>query len=198
MSTLPEDIYPESGFRLPAPNRDQMNDEEKKIYDKMVGPDARTLVGLKGPLGIDLQNPRLAELDTALNWYLRFYSGLNGRTRELAILVTAREMDSRFEWAAHEPEAIKEGLEREIVDIIKYRKSIGGLKEADAIIIQLGREMFGKREVTSATFARALKLFGVKQLVNLVALMANYSATAAKLRVFNNQVCPDQPVLPVL
>ena len=30
--------------------------------------------------------------------------------REVAILTTAREMDSQFEWVAHEPEAIKEGV----------------------------------------------------------------------------------------
>ena len=32
------------------------------------------------------------------------------KTREIAIMTVAREMDSRFEWAAHEPEALKEGV----------------------------------------------------------------------------------------
>jgi len=196
MFKLPKDIYPDSGARLPMPNRDQMSDEEKKIYDRLVVPGAPASDGLKGPLGIRMQNPKLAELDRTLAKYLRFDTQLKGRTSELAILVTAREMDSRFEWAAHEPQAIKQGLEPEIVDIIKYRKRIRGLKEVDAIIIHLGREMFGTRKVTSATFARALKIFGAKQLVNLVELMAHYSATAATLRVFDNQVGTDQPVLP--
>jgi 4-carboxymuconolactone decarboxylase len=41
---------------------------------------------------------------------------LGGRVRELAILTTARELDSQFEWAAHEPEALGEGISREIIE----------------------------------------------------------------------------------
>ena len=53
-----------------------------------------------------------------LNRYLRHEAGLGGRVRELAILTTARELDSQFEWAAHEPEALGEGISREIIEII--------------------------------------------------------------------------------
>ena len=192
-----KDIYPESGSRLPPTERDSMDEEEKHIYEKLVGGDTRTLTGLRGPLGIGLHNPKLAEIESALNRYLRFNSGLSGRTRELAILATAREMDSRFEWAAHEQEAIKEGVERRIIDIIKYRRSTMRLNDTDAIIIQLSREIFNRRKVTSKTFSRALKIFGVKGLVNLIALMADYTATAVKFRVFDNTVNRSQPQLPV-
>jgi alkylhydroperoxidase family enzyme len=43
-----------------------------------------------------------ARAAAALNRYLRYDAGLGGRVRELAILITARELDSQFEWAAHE------------------------------------------------------------------------------------------------
>ena len=43
----------------------------------------------------------------ALNRYLRFEAGFTPRMREIAILATAREMDSQFEWCAHEPEALE-------------------------------------------------------------------------------------------
>jgi hypothetical protein len=42
--------------------------------------------------------------------------------REMAILTTARELDSQFEWAAHESEALGEGISREIIEVIKHRK----------------------------------------------------------------------------
>jgi 4-carboxymuconolactone decarboxylase len=196
--TLPKDVYPESGFRLPLPKRDDMDDYGKKVYDKIVGPGGRTLVGLRGPSGIRLHSPKLAELVNALNQYLRFESGFSGRIRELAILVTAREMDSQFEWTAHEAVALKEGLQQEIINVVKYRKSVAELPETEAVIIQLGREMFGQRKVNSETFARALKIFGPKQLVDLVSLMANYSATAAELCAFDMQLAPNQkPLLPL-
>jgi 4-carboxymuconolactone decarboxylase len=197
-TTLPKDVYPESGFRLPLPKREDMDEYGKRVYDKIVGPGSRILVGLRGPSGIRLHSPKLAELANALNQYHRYDSGINGRIRELAILVTAREMDSQFEWTAHEAVAVKEGLPREIIDVVKYRKSVAGLPETEAVIIQFSREMFGQRKVSSETFARALKIFGPKELVDLVALMASYSATAAELCAFDMQLGPNQkPLLPL-
>jgi len=52
--------------------------------------------------------------------------------------------------------------------------------------------------VSPDTFARALKLFGDKGIVDLVSLMGEYSATAALLTTFDQQLQPGQkPLLPV-
>ena len=197
MSILPKDIYPESGFRLPLPKREDMDDYGKEVYDRAVGPGSGTIVGLRGPSGINLHSPKLAEREKALSQYVRFESGLSGPIRELAILVTAREMDSQFEWAAHEPIALKEGLSQEIIDVVKYRKGVAELPETEAVIIQFGREMFRQKKVTSETFVYALKIFGPKQLVDLVALMGIYASTALKLCAFDMQLGSDKkPILP--
>ena len=194
MTTLPNDIYPESGFRLPLPEREELDDIGKKLYDRALSSGNKT--DLRGPTGVLLHSPQVAECHGALFRYLTFESGLSKQIRELAVLVTAREMDSRYEWAAHEPAALKAGVPQDIVDIIKYRKNITGLPEMETIVIQLGREMIGKRKVSSETFAQALKVFGKKELVNLVAWMGHYCATAAILCAFDKQVHPDQPALP--
>ncbi|MFC2009807.1 carboxymuconolactone decarboxylase family protein [Chloroflexota bacterium] len=172
-----------------------MDDEEKAIYDKFLGDIARILTGLRGPLGINMQNPKLGQMESNLNRYLRLNTGIEARIRELAILTVAREMDSEFEWAAHESEAIKEGLEENIINTIKHRKRVKELDAKEAIIIKLGREIFRKKKVSSDTYALALNIFGRVMLVNIIALMANYTATAVKLRVFNNQT-GHYPILP--
>ena len=80
---------------------------------------------------------------------------------------------------------------------IKHRRDTNGLAEADAIVIELGREIFGARKVTSATFARSLRQFGRRALVDLVALMGNYAGTAALLTALDMQLDADQlPLLP--
>ena len=104
-----------------------------------------------------------------------------------------RELDSQFEWAAHEPEAISEGISQELIEIIRLRKDTSSLDEADGIVIELGREIFGARKVMSETFARALQQFGRRALVDLVALMGNYAGTAALLTAFDMQFDPGQP-----
>jgi 4-carboxymuconolactone decarboxylase len=140
-----------------------------------------------------LHSPELSRRSRPVNHYLRYEAGLGGRVRELAILTTAQELGSHFEWAAHEPAALAEGISREIVDIVKYRRDPHGLAEADAIVIDLGREIFGARKVSAETYTRALRLFGRRKLVDLVALMGNYAATAALLTAFDMQLDPDQP-----
>jgi 4-carboxymuconolactone decarboxylase len=189
----PEDIDPQSQCRLPLPRRDELDAEGQRIYDSLADPQGASLRGLRGPGGIHLHSPALARHTRPLNHYLRHEAGLGGRLRELAILVTARELDSQFEWAAHEAEALREGLSSELIDTIKHRRDTGGLDETDAVFIELGREIFTARQVGSATFARALAQFGRRQLVDLVALMGNYAATAALLTAFDMQLDPDRP-----
>jgi 4-carboxymuconolactone decarboxylase len=189
----PDDVDPESGCRLPLPRREQLDDAGQRIYDSLADPEGGTIRGLRGPGGILLHSPELSRYARPLNRYLRHEARLGGRVRELAILTTARELDSQFEWAAHEPEALGEGISREIIEVIKHRKDTGGLNEPDAIVIELGREIFGARRVTSATFARSLQQFGRRALVDLVALMGNYAGTAALLTAFDMQLDPGQP-----
>ncbi|HUB96550.1 MAG TPA: hypothetical protein VL993_11565 [Stellaceae bacterium] len=198
MATRPKDIDPDSGFRLPLPKREDLDEDGKKLYDEIVNPKAGTIRGLRGPAGIRLYSPYNSKISQPINRYLRFEAGLGARLREVAILATARECDSQFEWAAHEPEALKEGVPPSIVDIIKHRRATDALAEEDRIVINLARETFRARKVTSQTFASALTLFGPKKLVDIICLMGNYAATAALLTAFDMQLDPGQePLLPV-
>ena len=192
---MPHDIDPQSGFRLPLPKRDDLDDAGRRAYDHAAAP-GKSIVGLRGPAGICLYSPNTAEVRTKFNNYLRF-EVFSAKIREVAILTVAREMDSQFEWAAHEPEALKEGVPADVIDVIKRRLSTQGLDEIYAAIIELGRQAFGKHKVTSEAFARVKKLIEPGKLVELVLLMGNYAATAALLTVFDMQVPEGKPLLPV-
>ncbi len=88
---------------------------------------------------------------------------------------------------------LAEGIAPELIDLIRWRGDTAGLAEADAIVIDLAREIFAARHVSPQTFARALQQFGSRQLVDLVALMGNYAATAALLTAFAMQLDEHQP-----
>lgn len=194
--TLPPDIDPESLNRLPRVRREDLDDLGKKLYDAVAG-DGR-LLGLEGPIGIRMHSPPVSEYMTMGNQYLRFGAGIEPRLMELAILVVAREMDSQFEWTAHEPPALRAGLEQRIIDIVKHRRPLTGLGDKEAAIIQLGREALGRRKVEPETFARALELFGRQGVVNVVSLMSHYAATAMLLTTFDQQLrSGQQPLLPL-
>jgi 4-carboxymuconolactone decarboxylase len=193
---MPSDIDPQSGFRLPLPNRDDLDDIGKAAYDRGTSPGA-TMMGLQGPAGIQLYTKGAPHL-VALNQYLRFKSGISPRIREIAILTTAREMDSQFEWAAHEPEALKEGVPASVIDVIKHRRVTEGLDESDAAVIELGRQIWRTHKVSSELFAKAKSLFGPNMLIDLVLLMGNYASTAALLATVDMQLHKGQePLLPM-
>lgn len=193
---MPSDIDPHSGMRLPLPRREDLDDAGKRTYDRANTPGA-SIVGLHGPSGIRLYS-RISEPLGAINRYLRFEAGITPRVREIAILATAREMDSQFEWVAHEPEALKEGVPRAVIDAIKHRSSTATLDKTDAVVIELARELWRDHKVTSATFAAAKELFGPHKLVDLVLLMGNYAGTAALLAAVDMQLPKDKaPLLPI-
>ena len=194
---MPSDIDPHSGFRLPLPNREDLDEAGKATYDRATKPGA-TIAGLQGPAGIQLYSPKTAALHTAMNRYLRFEAGFTPHVREVAILTTAREMDSQFEWVAHEPEALKEGVPQSTIDVIKHRRSTAGLDETDATVIELGRQIWKDHKVKSETFAKAKSIFGPNKLIELVMLMGNYAGTAALLATVDMQLhAGKEPLLPI-
>jgi 4-carboxymuconolactone decarboxylase len=196
-NTMPSDIDSQSGFRLPLPKREDLDEAGKKSFDRGNTPGAN-IAGLQGPAGIQLYSTKTTEHLTALNRYLRFQAGYSPRIREIAILATAREMDSQFEWVAHEPEALKEGVPQNVIDAIKYRKSIADLDEADAIVIELGRQIWRDHKVSAQTFAKAKAIFGSNKLIDLVLLMGNYAGTAALLATVDMQLhAGKKPLLPI-
>jgi 4-carboxymuconolactone decarboxylase len=198
MTALPKDIYPESRSRLPLPKREALDEQGKRVYDSVLDPKRPTIAGFQGPAGIWLHSPRVGEPIREMNRILRTEVPLEPRLRELAILVTARELDSQFEWTAHEPVALKEGLDPKILDIVKFRRGVSGVPEKETAIIGYGRELFRDRKVRQETYAEMVRVFGQTAVVNITALMANYALTATMLTAFDQQLHEGRkPLLPL-
>jgi len=196
--SYPPDIHADSRCRLPLPVRDELDPATRPQFDLLADPGGGSIAGLQGPSAIHLRSARVSELLWALNRYLRFETGFGQRLCEIAILAVARECDSQFEWTNHEPVALREGVAPELIELIRDRGATTSLGERDAIVVELAREAFGERRVAPATYARALAGFGPKGLVDLIALMGHYAATAAMLAVFDMQLRPGQsPLLPI-
>jgi hypothetical protein len=121
---------------------------------------------------------------------VRWQSPLGRALTELAILASAREHDQPYEWSLHEMEALAVGLEPAIIDVVRHRRPLTGVAEKPAIIIEVGRQLFGKHTLASDTYARALKILGKTDLVDVVSLMANYAGTATRLTAVNQQMPP--------
>lgn len=185
--------------RLPAVQREDLDEQGRKAYDTIADPANRLHAKLVGPPGFWLHIPELLVPIREINWTLRRKDlGLEPHLRELTTLVTARENDSQYEWTAHEPYALKAGVDPAIVDVVKHRKPVSGLPEKEAAIISFGRELFGQRKVSQETYDRALRALGQKGVVHMVALFSNYTMTATIFHAIGQRLRPEQtPLLPL-
>jgi 4-carboxymuconolactone decarboxylase len=197
--TLPPDVNSESLNRLSPLRRENLSEEGQAMFDvvskRPLG--GKNLAGLQGPSGVWIRMPKYGKLQGESNRYLRNEAGIPGPLTEVVILATAREMNSQFEWTMHEPVARQEKVPDAVIDAIKFRKPTAGLPETEAAVIELAREAVGAKKVSSATYARALKLLGEPGLLNIVALISSYASTAIVLSIFDQQLHDgQQPLLP--
>src|SRR5689334_13779616 len=116
---LPADVNPVSLTRLPPLKRDDLNDEGKAIYDKIVGngPTHTT-----GPVAHSLNSPKISLSFNDLNGFLRYNGDLSPRHTEVAIVAATWEIQQQYEYSAHEPAALKYGAPQAVIDTIKFNR----------------------------------------------------------------------------
>ena len=189
-NTWSGEIDAESGCRLPLPEREQLDARGQAIVDRQLSPEHQSLVGLRGPTGIRLHSPVIAEHAQGLVNYFRNDSLLDKQIQEIAILVTARAHESEFEWAAHVDAARKVDVSEATISVVLDRSDTSALSGRDAVIIDIGRQLFMERQISDDLYGRALGQFGKQGLVELISFMAMYAGTAYLLAAFDMQLPP--------
>ena len=193
---IPPDIHPDSWSRLPLPQRDTLDAEGQRAYDTVINPDSRYADGPRGPIAMWLYSPQLAEHYFPGSTHVRFGTQFDQRLTELAILATAREVRSQYEWSAHEPLGRRAGLEQEIIDVVKHRTDldavteVAGLSDTERTIIQFVREVIGDQKVSAETFGHAKTLFSERGVMDLVGLIGHYNFVNLTLKTFDVQLAP--------
>jgi 4-carboxymuconolactone decarboxylase len=192
---LPADINPESLARLPHLQRQDAGADAKRLFDIFVRNSNAPTDKLSGPLAFAAYNVPVA---TAL---LDLHDGavggtLNAHVRELAILVACRITNYNLEWNGHEQAALRAGVDAKVIDLVRNNGAVTGLAEADAAVIQFGRELLLDRKMSPATFAIAKQLFGDKGAMDLVAVMSTYAVSGFYAIAVDEQPAPGQARLP--
>jgi len=152
-----------------------------------------------GPGSVLIHVPQAHRWATGLNNYLRDESSLPKRVQELAMLVTARELDCQHIWNAHAGAARAAGVRDEIVDALRDKKELTGLAPDEAAVVNYGREFFRTHRVSQATFDAALAQFDVRGLVELTNLMGYYALLAFNVNAFGVGLPQEstEPPLPI-
>jgi 4-carboxymuconolactone decarboxylase len=135
----------------------------------------------------------------ALNRYLRNESTLPKKLQELAMLVTAREMDCQYIWNAHAASARQNGVSDALVDALRERKELPRLSADELAVVRYGQEYFRTHHVSRGTFQTALEQLGTQGVIELGLVLGNYNALALLVNSFDVDLPPDrkEPLLPV-
>ena len=183
---------------------EQMNAEQKKLLETIVsgprsqnyGSDAIGRVLRTGPFNAWMRSPELGTRLQAVGEYVRFKTSIPQRLNELAILITAREWTSQYEWYAHHALAMKAGLDPAIADDIATGKRPATMKDDEAAVYDFCIELHRSKKVSDASFKRVKALFGEQGVVELIGVSGYYTAVSMTLNVAQVPI-PDGKPLPL-
>ena len=167
--------------RLPELTPENMTEAQRQLAEEIAsGPRG----SVRGPFPWLLRSPGMAAHVQRLGAYIRYESALPGNLRELAILVTARFWRAQYEWYAHKPIALKEGVDEAVVDTLEQRRRPQFTDDAEAAVFDFCTEILVSHEASDETYQAALDRLGEEQLVDLVSLMGYYSLLAMVMTTF--------------
>lgn len=115
--------------------------------------------------------------------YFRWKSKLPKNLMELAILTAAREWSVQFEWFAHYPIALKEGVAAGVLADLRMGKRPASMKADEALVYDFTTELCRKHFVSPKTFQAAKAALGEQNIVDLTSLIGTYLSIGALLNV---------------
>ncbi|MGH8618957.1 MAG: carboxymuconolactone decarboxylase family protein [Burkholderiales bacterium] len=138
---------------------------------------------VRGPFGVLMRSPGLANPIQQVGEYLRYQCPLDRRVAELATLIAARHWTQQYEWQAHYTHAMTAGLKSAIADAIAEGRRPTGMAEDEEIVYDLLNEGLHNKSVCDATYARAAAKFGEQGTIDLLAIAGYYAMLALILNV---------------
>ena len=163
--------------RLPYVSREELPQDKQHIYDRIAETRGGAETRGEAPRAFQalLNSPDAAEAVAALGEYLRFKSTLDPMIREIAVLSTARELGSQYEWTHHEPIARQAGVRDEVIESIRSGRAPMGLPAKEGVFAQAAKELVRDGTLSERTFQAILHLVGPQATVDLILLVGYYA-----------------------
>jgi 4-carboxymuconolactone decarboxylase len=185
-TALPPDIDPVTFSRLPPVTAAALDEEGKRLLA------ARTnYTPGPGPGHVTIYSPR--EIDLGIPSGAK--SPVGPRYFQLAVLITAREIDQQYEWTAHELAGRRQGLEQAVIDVVKYDRDVASLSDKDATLITFGRALFREHRVSSELWAKMVSLFGRQRTIQLMMIMGEYFKAGFMMNAVDQHLPPGREAL---
>lgn len=171
--------------RFPSLTPEQMTPEQKALAAAIQGGPRAAVPGrdnsIGGPFNPWLRSPGVGDKLQQLGAELRFRSSIPNALNEFAILITAREWSSQYEWFAHHRLAMAAGLPAAVAADLAQGKRPEGMTDDQRIVYDFCTEMHRIRFGSDTSFAATKQRFGEQGVIDLIAVSGYYVAVSMTL-----------------
>ncbi len=167
--------------RMPPLNYEEMDEEQKRVVDKIV---AGPRKGFYGPFLPLIYSPTLLDRVQELGLHCRYDSSLPPALSELLILISARHWTAQFEWYSHTETAEQAGLPPRAIEAIRTRQEPDLPDPDQAALYRFAHEYYATGRVSDAAFETARSRFGRRGVADIVGIMGYYALISMALNVF--------------
>ncbi len=171
--------------RVPELDFAALTPDQKRLQDEITSAHGGLLEGL---FAIWLHKPGLADKASQLCTELRRRGKLDGRLVELMILAISRQWSAQYEWSTHEQAALDAGLDAGVIEAIRDYREPPFLQEDERVTFDVVSELNQTHTLSDETYQRALKIFDLDLMIELVADIGFYTMIAMTLQAFNAPV----------
>jgi 4-carboxymuconolactone decarboxylase len=185
-AALPPDIHPVTLSRLPPVTPEDLDEEGRRLLAAR-----QNFTPGPGPTHVTVYSPRERSVGVPTGEN----SPIGARQFQLAVLIAAREIDQQYEWSAHEPAGRRQGLEQNVIDVVKYDRPVTGLADKDATMITFGRTLLREHKVSSELWAEMVGYLGRQGTVDFMTIMGDYLRVGIMLNAVDQHLPPTREAL---
>ena len=91
----------------------------------------------------------------------------------------------QYAWSSHAPPAETAGIAPEIVAAIRDNRTPDFKRDDERVVYEVATEIMGTKELSQATYDRAIEQFGLEGTVDLVSTVGYYAMVGIFLKSFD-------------
>jgi 4-carboxymuconolactone decarboxylase len=143
---------------------DDLAPEDQHFLDRVI----RTRGWISPTFGLLLHTPDVAERIAAIGEFFLYQTMLPPGPKALTWLITARELDCNYTWAAGVAAARAAGLDAQLVETIEQGKLLVRATDEEKVVSDFCFQLLrGNHHVSDATYDVVVSRFGVKKAVQI-------------------------------
>jgi 4-carboxymuconolactone decarboxylase len=128
-----------------------------------------------GPFNIYLRSPQTAELAQPYSDYLRFKAPTPRKYKEIAIMLTSRYWGGQYVWYSHRQQALDAGLTPAFISAMAAGERPTTMSADETTVYDFCSQLLTTRQVSDNNFKAMTDVVGERGIVDLVALMGQYT-----------------------